>query len=122
MRLKRPDLLKWQWTNYPLAHRARRNLVIHALTMPLFFVGSVLVIAAIRVPILVIPGVVFTAGTVAAQGRGHRGETNAPIPFEGPLDVVTRLFVEQWVTFPRFVISGGFLRAWRASATDVPPV
>ena len=24
-----------------------------------------------------------------------------------------RFFVEQWITFPRYVLSGGFSRAWR---------
>lgn len=30
-----------------------------------------------------------------------------------PLDVVVRIFTEQWVKFPRFVASGGFARAWK---------
>jgi hypothetical protein len=53
---------------------------------------------------------------VALQGRGHAVERTSPAPFRGPLDVVARLFAEQWITFPRFVLSGGFARAWRASS------
>jgi len=49
---------------------------------------------------------------VVAQGRGHKLETTAPAPFRGPADVAARLFVEQWITFPRFVFSGQFARAW----------
>jgi hypothetical protein len=56
---------------------------------------------------------------MAVQGRGHRLEKNAPVPFRGPLDVLARIFVEQWVTFPRFVLSGGFARAWRATRDTV---
>jgi hypothetical protein len=55
-------------------------------------------------------------GAVALQGRGHRLEGVAPIPFRGPIDVVSRIFVEQWVTFPRYVLSGGLARAWRATS------
>ena len=41
----------------------------------------------------------------------------APIPFRGPIDVGSRIFVEQWVTFPRFVLSGGLAQAWRAATS-----
>jgi hypothetical protein len=60
-------------------------------------------------------GAVLMFGALAAQGRGHRTEANAPVPFRSPFDFVARFFVEQWVTFPRFVLGGGFARAWRAS-------
>jgi hypothetical protein len=63
---------------------------------------------------MALPGLVGMVGAMAAQGRGHKLETTAPVPFRGPLDVVSRIFVEQWVTFPRFVLSGGLARAWRA--------
>jgi hypothetical protein len=50
---------------------------------------------------------------VALQGRGHRLEPVPPEPFSGPLNFVSRLFFEQWVTCPRFVFSGGWLAALR---------
>lgn len=53
------------------------------------------------------------AVAVALQGRGHRLEPVPPEPFSGPLNVVSRLFFEQWVTFPRFVVSGGWGAALR---------
>ena len=52
--------------------------------------------------------------TLAAQGRGHSVEAERPVAFRGPFDFVARFFVEQWVTFPRFVLSGGFARSWRS--------
>jgi uncharacterized protein len=30
-----------------------------------------------------------------------------------PIDAVTRIFLEQWITFPRFVLSGAWIRALR---------
>ena len=54
--------------------------------------------------------------SVAAQGVGHKREVNPPIPFRGPADFVARLLTEQFYRFPRFVLSGGWLRAWRGSA------
>jgi hypothetical protein len=57
-------------------------------------------------------------GTSAGrQGRGHRREREAPAPFAGPGDFLARFLAEQWVTFPRFVLSGGCYRNLRR----VPP-
>jgi hypothetical protein len=58
----------------------------------------------------------YTRGSrIVLQAGGHRLEASAPAPFRGPLDVVVRIFAEQWVTFPRYVVTGGFFRAFRAA-------
>ena len=46
---------------------------------------------------------------------GPRYGSHAPCGYANTLlgDWAARLFVEQWVTFPRYVLSGGFARAWR---------
>jgi hypothetical protein len=115
-----PNLLAWQWTHYPTGHAARRNLLIHAVSMPLFLLGLVTIVAGVatRHPLFAVAGGVLAALALAAQGRGHRGEATPPLPFRSPLDVVARLLVEQLVTFPRFVLSGGFAEAWRRSAPE----
>jgi hypothetical protein len=109
-------LLAWQLREYPNGHRDRRNLVIHAITVPLFLTGTC------ALALTPLAGVWLLAGAlpamlvaVALQGRGHRLEAAAPIPFRSPFDAVARLFVEQWLTFPRFVLGGGFARSWRAA-------
>lgn len=109
-------LLSWQWNLYPDNHRDRRNLLLHALTVPLFQLGTVLLVTSpVTSPWMVLPGAVAAMSALALQGRGHRFESVSPVPFRGPFDVIARLFVEQWVTFPRFVLSGGFARAWRST-------
>jgi hypothetical protein len=113
-----PDLLSWQRRTYGGAHAHRTNLLVHALTVPVFVSGIALEAFAIGA----LDGRALLAGTFAmtlamlAQGRGHRLEARAPAPFRSPLDVVARIFAEQLVTFPRFVLSGDFARAWRESA------
>jgi hypothetical protein len=109
--------LAWQRRLYDDGHRDRRNLLIHVLTQPLFVAGLA---AAIAGPLtgrwwLLAAGPALMLVAIAAQGRGHRGEAVAPVPFRGPLDVIRRLVAEQLITFPRFVLSGGWLRAWRES-------
>ena len=82
--------------------------MLHAATAPLFVAGT----CTLAVHPLAGGGLMLAA--LVAQGRGHRLETTAPAPFDGALDVVKRFFVEQWITFPRFVLSGGFARDWRS--------
>jgi hypothetical protein len=106
-------LLAWQLRNYPGTHRDRRNLAIHAATAPLFLAGT----CALPLSFLAGPALLaFAAGALALplvlQGRGPRLEAQRPSPFLGPADFVRRLFAEQWVTFPRYVLGGGFSRAW----------
>jgi hypothetical protein len=112
-----PSLAQWQWQGYPRNHQSRANLLIHIATWPPFIAGNVgLIVHAVRAE----PGLwLFSFATMvvafALQGIGHKRETNAPEPFSGPANFFGRVFLEQWVTFPRFVLSGGWLRAWRAA-------
>jgi hypothetical protein len=52
---------------------------------------------------------------VALQGRGQWQETTPPEPFTSPGNGVARILCEQWVTFPRFLLSGGWYRALRTA-------
>jgi len=107
-------LLAWQFRNYPKGHRDRRNLAVHAATAPYFVAGTcALVLAPITSPWLTLFAVPAMALPLVLQRRGHRLEVNRPAPFRGVADFAARLFVEQWITFPRYVLSGGFSRAWR---------
>jgi hypothetical protein len=111
---ERSNLLQWQWELYGAAHRERKNLLVHALTVPIFMGGTALLLLPPLFSFWLAPGglaaMVFAA---ALQGRTHRLEAVRPMPFQGPWDVFARLMLEQWITFPRFVWTGGFGRAWR---------
>ena len=111
-------LLAWQWRLYRDNHTNRGNLVIHLVTQPLFVAGLGAAIAAPFTMLwLLAAGPAAMVVAVAAQGRGHKREEVPPVPFRGPLDVVRRLFAEQLITFPRFVLSGECGRSWRAAGT-----
>lgn len=111
----RPHLLAWQWSDYAARHRSRANLLLHIVTVPLFELGTLLLIWSIVAGWAagVGLGLASLVAALVAQGRGHRGEVERPTPFDGPGDFVTRFVVEQWVTFPRFVLSGGWSRNLR---------
>jgi len=109
------QLLRWQWEGYPRYHRSRFNLLLHIVHVPLFLMSNVALIMAFvqRSWLVGIVAVVLMVLSVALQGRGHRKEPLPPEPFTSPSNAVSRIFLEQWVTFPRFVLSGGWLRALR---------
>ena len=109
------SLLSHQWAGYAQTHHSRSNLVIHIVAVPIFLVANVLaVVALIRGDWTAAAAAMLTmAGSLFVQGRGHRREPKAPERFTGPLNAVTRIFAEQWVTFPRFVLTGGWLVALR---------
>lgn len=106
-------LLDWQFASYAGSHQNRRNLALHLVAVPVFMAGTLAVLASPAVSLWLAPiGLGAIALSMAVQGKGHALEAEAPAPFAGPLDVVARIFAEQWITFPRFVLSGGFARAW----------
>jgi uncharacterized membrane protein YGL010W len=112
----RSHLLAWQWRIYPGNHRHRANLLIHIVAVPLFWLGLACAIAVIAGASLWYLAV--SAGLVVAafllQGAGHKREIQKPEPFLGADDLVSRFVVEQLITFPRFVLSGNWLRNLRA--------
>jgi hypothetical protein len=110
------ELLRWQGEGYPRYHRSRGNLLIHVAAVPVFLLGSVgLLSSAVLLSWkLGVASLVGMVASMAAQGRGHRLEAVPPEPFTGPANALARVVLEQWVTFPRFVLSGGWARALRS--------
>ncbi len=109
---REPSIAAWQWATYERNHRDRVSLALHMIGVPMFIAG---VLAAVRLALAgYLPGALFALFVAAAgfglQVVGHKREAEAPVPFDGPGDFFGRLFVEQFVTFPRFVLTGGWLR------------
>jgi uncharacterized membrane protein YGL010W len=114
----RRNLLAWQWSDYASRHRNRANLAIHIVAVPLFLAGVTLLLTGgiLRSAPPALAGATMMIVSLILQGRGHKGEAERPAPFDGPLDFVTRFLAEQFVTFPRFVLSGEWLRNFRAAS------
>ena len=115
----RARLLEWQWSDYAGKHRDRANLLLHLVVVPVFQAGTVILLAGLllRSALAIGVGLVCLVAALVLEGRGHARERETPTPFDGPLDFASRFFVEQWVTFPRFVLSGGWRRAFRAAGS-----
>ena len=106
----RGNLLAWQWSDYAPKHRARANLLIHVVAVPLFAAGLICLVFGVVLADWVTAAVGLVAVLVGfvAQGLGHGNEPERPVPFLGPADFISRFLAEQFITFPRFVISGGW--------------
>lgn len=104
-----------QWERYAQYHQSRSNLLLHMVFVPLFLASNVALLIAVmeRRWLLALAAVALTIVSLAAQGRGHRREPRAPEPFTSPRNAVARIFLEQWVTFPRFVLTGAWSRELR---------
>ncbi len=113
-------LLAWQWEGYARYHQSRANLLMHIVLVPLFLAGNVaLIVGVIRLDwIEAVVGFALMALSMALQGRGHKGEPVPPVPFSSAGNAIARIFLEQWITFPRFVLGGGWSRALSASGTS----
>lgn len=105
----RKDLLSWQWKTYHENHTSPKTVLIHRLTVPLFWIALILSVAAAvtlsaeaavaAIPFFIIP--------LVAQGAAHKKlESKKPEPFLSPFDFVSRFVVEQVWTFPRFTFAG----------------
>jgi len=106
------QLLVWQWRGYARYHQNTTNLLLHVVAVPLFLVANVVaIVAVVKLSLaLLVPAILGVVVSVILQGRGHKLEAVPPEPFTGPANALGRLFFEQWVTFPRFVLSGAWFR------------
>ena len=109
------NLISHQWEVYPRYHQSRANLLLHIGAVPVFVAANVaLVVTVVRGSwVGAVVAVAAMVASIAAQGRGHRREPVPPEPFTSPFNALSRIFCEQWVTFPRFVLSGGWSQALR---------
>jgi uncharacterized membrane protein YGL010W len=110
MRRNSLSLLEWQWQNYSEAHRNKTNLIVHLFAVPMFIAAIFGIAIAISRPSLLIGAASLSMIILsfALQAKGHSLERKRASPFTGTQDFISRMLVEQFVTFPRFLLSGGW--------------
>ena len=105
-------LLAWQWRDYSRNHRDPVNLLIHMIAVPVFIAGVLAFVTQVMRAqwFGAAVALVVAVAAFAVQGIGHKRERFAPEPFAGAGDFVARVFAEQFITFPRFVLMGQWAR------------
>ncbi|WP_440056986.1 terminase (plasmid) [Pseudoalteromonas sp. T1lg65] len=116
--MKVSELVAWQWQGYAKYHRNKFNLILHILLVPIFIIGFGLLLSSVLLVNfwLAIVSLGLMGGSIIMQGVGHGKESLPAEPFTGPLNVVSRILLEQLYTFPKFVITGKWYKALRTSA------
>ncbi|HZR37901.1 MAG TPA: terminase [Nevskia sp.] len=111
------ELLDWQWRGYDANHRNRHNLLIHIIAVPLFWIGAVNFVVPLVFAGLIhaLGGAILMGVALFLQAKGHEMEARPPEPFRDARDFARRLLAEQFVTFPRFVLTGGWWRNFNAA-------
>jgi hypothetical protein len=109
-----------QWADYAETHRSRANLWLHLVVVPVFLLAQALALWALVLGAWWTLALALAAmfGALGLQQRGHAQEARRPAPFASLGQAVLRLWLEQCVTFPRFVISGRWWQAVRATRRD----
>lgn len=112
-----PELLEAQWSDYSERHRNKANLMIHIVAVPLVWLAAIQVFGGLVLSLIgvggfnVIFGALVQAGVALfAQHWGNGMEAVKPAPFAPTRDYAMGLAAEQLVTFPRFVLTGQWLR------------
>jgi uncharacterized membrane protein YGL010W len=102
------QLARWQWADYDQFHQDSGNRAIHGVAVPLVWLGTVGLLVALANGAWpwMLPGAAAVVLGMALQGMGHKREARPPIPFSSPTNAIARLLMEQFFTYPRFVLSG----------------
>lgn len=113
--MKLVELIQWQWQHYRRSHQSRANLLAHIVLVPVFVIANIVLLGALAQArwAVALGALVTMIVSIALQGRGHAAERHPPEPFTSPGNALARILTEQWITFPRFVLSGAWLRALR---------
>lgn len=103
------------WDTYRKHHQHPTNLLLHLLAVPLFILSSlVLLIGLLQLSFVAqTTGAIGLVAAVALQRHGHLYEAQQDDPADDSQEGLKQLLLEQFITFPRFVFSGEWWRAWR---------
>ena len=114
------EIIKWQWEGYSKAHQSRANLFIHIILVPLFIISFLsLLLSIFRFDLISIVSSFFIMMmSFGLQGIGHSKEINPAEPFTSIKNAVLRIFLEQFYTFPKFVITGAWYRTLRGQSSS----
>jgi hypothetical protein len=118
------DIVEKQWGDYADRHRNRNDLLIHLIGVPIVWVGAFQLLGGLLLVLLGVPGAfgmlvwaaVLIGGSLFVQARGHAMEGVEPEKFADAGDFAKRMLAEQFINFPRFVLSGRWLANFQAAS------
>lgn len=92
--------------DYASVHQHWGNILMHVLSAPFFMAGTL--IGTLKLLsgdwLGVVASFIVVVMAFALQGIGHKLEENPAPPFVGPLDMIRRIFAEQFYRFWVFLV------------------
>jgi 2-hydroxy-palmitic acid dioxygenase Mpo1-like protein len=117
------DRLNQQWSGYADRHRNKVNLLIHIVTVPLVWIAGIQVVGSLLLMLsglgafkILVWAVILIAIALFAQSHGNSMEATKPAPITDWKEFALNAAAEQFVTFPRFVLTGTWLRNFQTAA------
>ena len=117
------EVLDQQWNGYEERHRNKVNLIIHIVTVPLVWFAALQIFGGLVLMLIGVGGlkmwvyaaILITIALVAQHQGNAMEQTRRPAPTD-PKDFAIHAAAEQFVTFPRFVLTGAWLRNLQGAA------
>lgn len=113
-----PELVDQQWSGYADRHRDKTHLMLKIVAVPLVWIAGIQIFGALL--LMLVPGVsgigvlvwalALVAVSVFLQVRGATLEAVPPRPFAFTKDTALWFAADDFVNFPRFVLTGEWLR------------
>lgn len=111
------EILNQQWSDYAERHRNKLNLLIHIGTVPLVWIAGLQVVGGLILMLIGVGGfstlltaAFLVAVALFAQAYGNSLEAVKPRTHADAKAFALNAVAEQFVTFPRFVLTGHWLR------------
>ncbi len=98
--------------DYILNHWSKKNLIIHIFAVPIFIISNISILYWIfQLNIIVILLSFWLIWfSLLLQWKWHKLETNKPKKFSSKWDFIKRIYIEQFITFPLFLISWNYFK------------
>ena len=118
------ERLNQQWNDYSDRHLNKVNLLIHIVTVPLVWIAGIQVVGSLLLMLSGLGGgafkvlvwaVIMIAVALLAQSHGNSMEATKPGPITDWKEFGLNALAEQFVTFPRFVLTGQWLRNFQTA-------
>jgi hypothetical protein len=112
------DLVEKQWDDYSDRHRNRNGLLIKLVAVALFWFVGFQLIGGLLLMLLGVPGafgmlfwaLVLGGISLGAQQAARSMERGPQERAKDPAELVQRILADQFINFPRFVLSGRWLK------------
>jgi len=118
-----PELVDKQWSDYAERHRNKTHLMIKVVAVPLVWFAVILAVGALLLMLMphvsglgtLVWALLMAGLSLFVQSHGAGMESAKSPPFALTKDYAQWVAADQFVNFPRFVLTGEWLKALKGA-------